>query len=161
MTRVSFFLFFCVILSTGAFSQRILAFDKSGKVKRIRYYEGEYITLQTTSKEKINGIISQIGDSTFSVEGTEINLVSVAKIYNSQTGMGYQLVANIFILPAIGYLPLITINSLINNENPVFRANQLYYGGGFIAIRLLANYLANRPFRISDKRPLKIIDTSI
>ena len=161
MTRVSFFLLFSVMLSISAFSQKILAFDKSGKVKRIRYYESEYISLKTTSKEKINGIISQIKDSSFVVEGRELTLFSVSKVYSTQTGMGYQLVANIFILPAIGYIPLITINGLINNDSPVFRSNQLYYGGGFIAITLISNYLANRPFKISEKRPLKIIDISI
>ncbi|MFT7084508.1 MAG: hypothetical protein ACJAV5_000214 [Vicingaceae bacterium] len=149
------------MLSTNAFSQKILAFDKSGKVKRIRYYEGEYISLQTISKEKIKGIITQIKDSTFSVEGQELALFSVAKVYNTQKGMGYQLMANIFIIPAIGYIPLITINGLINNDSPVFRENQLYYGGGFIGIALMSNYLGNRPFRISKKRPFKIIDISI
>ena len=161
MARFSFFLLFCVMLSTSVFTQKILAFDKSGKVKRIRYFEGEYISLQTVSKEKIDGIITQIKDSTFSVEGNELTLFSVAKVYNTQTGMGYQLMANIFILPAVGYIPLITINGLINNDSPVFRANQLYYGGAFIVITLISNYLANRPFRISEKRPLKIIDISI
>jgi len=161
MTRFSFFLLFCVMLSTCTFSQKILVFDKSGKVKRVRYYEGEHISLKTTSKEKINGTISQIRDSSFVVDGKELTLFSVAKVYNTQTGMGYQLVANIFILPAIGYIPLITINGLINNDSPIFRANQLYYAGGFIGITLISNYLANRPFRISEKRPLKIIDISI
>ena len=75
--------------------------------------------------------------------------------------MGYQLMANIFIIPALGYIPLITINGLINNDGPVFRENQFYYGGGFIGITLISNYLGNRPFRISKKRPLKIIDISI
>lgn len=161
MTRFSFFLLFCVMLSTSVFSQKILAFDKLGRVKRIKYYEGEYISLQTTSKEKVKGIITQIKDSTFSVEGKELSLFSVAKVYNTQTGMGYQLMANIFIIPAVGYIPLITINGLINNDSPVFRQNQLYYGGGFIGIAIISNYLANRPFRISEKRPLKIIDISI
>tara|TARA_R110000868_G_scaffold319227_4_gene579979 strand:- start:86 stop:535 length:450 start_codon:yes stop_codon:yes gene_type:complete len=149
------------MLSTSVFSQKILAFDKLGRVKRIKYYEGEYISLQTTSKEKVKGIITQIKDSTFSVEGKELSLFSVAKVYNTQTGMGYQLMANIFIIPAVGYIPLITINGLINNDSPVFRQNQLYYGGGFIGIAIISNYLANRPFRISEKRPLKIIDISI
>lgn len=161
MTRFSFFLLFCVMLSLNAFSQKILAFDKAGKVKRIRYFEGEYISLKTTSKEKINGTINLIKDSSFVVDGKELTLLSVSKVYSTQTGMGYQMVANIFVLPAVGYVPLITINGLINNDSPVFKANQLYYAGGFIAITLISNYLANRPFRISEKRPLKIIDISI
>ena len=161
MTRFSFFLLFCVILSTSAFSQRIVAFDKSGKVKRIRYYEGEYISVKTVAKQKINGIITQIKDSSFLVEGIELHVDSVVIVYNSQTGMGYELIRNIFIIPAIGYMPLITINGLINNDSPIIKQNQFYYGGGFIAIALISNYLANRPFRISNRRPLKIIDISI
>lgn len=161
MIRFSLFLLFCAILSTAGFSQKIVAFDKSGKVKRIRYYEGEYISIKTVSKLKIKGIITSIEDSSFSVEGTKLALDSVSKVYNTQTGLGYQLIANIFILPAVGYIPLITINGLINNDSPVFKQNQLYYGGGFIGIVLISNYLANRPFRISKKRPLKIIDISI
>ena len=58
-------------------------------------------------------------------------------------------------------MPLITINGLINNDSPIVRQNQFYYAGSFIGVALISNYLANRPFRISKKRPLKIIDISI
>ena len=161
MFRIFFLLTLCVFLSTNSFSQKILAFDKMGKVKRIRYFEGEYISLKTISKQKISGNISQIGDSSFLVEGRVVPLDSVAKVFNTQKGMGFQLIANIFMFPAIGYIPLITVNGLINNDKPIFRQNQLYYGGGFMGVALISNYLANRPFRISDKRPLKVIDISI
>jgi hypothetical protein len=75
--------------------------------------------------------------------------------------MGFRLVRNIFIFPAVGYMPLITINGLINNDSPIIKQNQFYYGGAFIGVAFISNFLANRPFRISKKRPLKIIDISI
>ena len=161
MTRGLLFLLLCVMVSTSAFSQKIVAFDKLGKVKRIRYYPGEYISVKTITKHKIKGIITQINDSSFLVEGRELTVDSIAVVYNTQTGMGCQLVSSIFLIPAIGYMPLITLNGLINNDSPVFKQNQLHYGGGFIGIALLSNYLANRPFRMSRKRPLKILDVSL
>ena len=161
MTRFSFFLLLYVTLSTSAFSQKIVAFDKSGKVKRIRYFEGEYISVKTIGKQRVSGIITQIKDSSFFVENKEFPLESIAVVYNTQTGLGFQLIRNIFIIPAVGYMPLITINGLINSDSPIVKQNQFYHGGGFIAIAFISNYLANRPFRISIKRPLKIIDISI
>jgi hypothetical protein len=157
----SFFSLFTLLLSTASFSQKILVFNKLGKVKRVRYYDGEYITIQKFNKQKVRGMIQAINDSSFVLEGEKVALDSVRKVYNTQTGMGYRLVASILIIPAVGYVPLILTNGLINNDSPIIKQNQLYSGVGFIGIALLSGYLANRPFRITKKRPLKIIDISI
>lgn len=142
-------------------AQKIIAFDKSGKVKRIRYYEGEYISFKTLKKERVKGTIYAITDESFIVNEREFNIDSVRVVYNTQTGLGFRLVRNIFTLPAVGYMPLITFNGLINNDKPIVKQNQFYYGGAFIGVALIAHALATRPFRITEKRPLKIIDISI
>ena len=161
MIRFTFLLISLIFFPPTVFSQKIIAFDKSGKVKRIRYYEGEYISLKKLDKIKVAGIIDQIDQKSFVVDGIKITLDSVRAVYNTQSGMGYRLISRIFVIPAIGYMPLITVNGLINNDKPIIRQNQFYYGGGFITIALLSNFLASRPFKISNKRPLKIIDVSI
>jgi hypothetical protein len=161
MLRLSFFLLLLAMFSTTVFSQKIVAFDKHGKVKRVRYYEGEYIHFKTIQKERVAGSIEIIKDSSFVVNGKEFKLDSIRTVFNTQTGMGFRLVRNIFIFPAVGYMPLITINGLINNDSPIIKQNQFYYGGAFIGVAFISNFLANRPFRISKKRPLKIIDISI
>ncbi|MFT5665869.1 MAG: hypothetical protein ACI9DK_000044 [Vicingaceae bacterium] len=161
LKRFSVFLLVTVLFSTAGFSQKILVFDKSGKVKRVRYYEGEYISLQKIDKQKLSGVIQVINDSSFVLDGKKVTLNSVQKVYNTQKGIGYQLGANIFIIPALGYVPLIVTNGLINNDSPIIKQSQLCYGAGFIGIAFIFGYLANRPFRISQNRPLKIIDISI
>lgn len=161
MRRFSCFALFFALFSTGLFAQKILAFDKTGKVKRVRYYDGEYISFKTTKKVRVRGVIGAINNESFIVNEREYKIDSIRVVYNTQTGLGFRLVRNIFILPAIGYMPLITFNGLINKDKPIIKQNRIYYGGGFIAVALISHALANRPFRISEKRPLKVIDISI
>lgn len=160
---IRFFLFSLLFsfLSINSFSQKIVVFDKGGKVKRVRYFEGEYISLKTTDKVKLAGTISSIKDSSFVVGGIEVFLDSVVAVYKTQTGMGYRLGRNVFIIPAIGYLPLISFNGLINNDSPIVRRNQIYTGVAFMGVAAIFHFLANKPYKIRHNRPLKIIDISI
>ena len=156
--RFLFFTSFCLLLLTTGYSQKILVFDKGGKIKRIRYYEGDYIRFLTKSDFFINGNISQIKDSSFTINGKVIGLKDVVKIYNTQKYKGYQLATNILVYPAFGYFPIITTNRLINNDSPIINENTLIYSSIFFGSFIIFNKLANRPYKITEKRPLRIID---
>lgn len=143
------------------FSQKIVAFDKRGKVKRIKYFEGEYIKLKEHNGEKTEGIILLIKDSSFVVEGKQINLDSVKKVYNTQKFLGFKMLYQVSIRAGVIYFPLVTFNRLINQDDPVLSEPAATVSGIFIGTALISKLIYNRGYKISDNRPLKIIDISL
>jgi hypothetical protein len=141
--------------------QKIVAFNKSGKVKRIKYYEGELIKLKTSDKLKVTGIIDKIKDSSFTVNGIEVSLKEVTRVYNTQKLYGFNLLHRATFTAGIAYLPLSTTNRLINNDSPIVSSSALVVSGSFLSVALVTHFIYNISYKISDKRPLMIIDLTI
>ena len=156
-----FFVTFFLNLLTSAYSQKIIAFDKRGKVKRVKYYEGEFIRLKTHDKQLIRGVITRINDSSFFVESKQVQLNAVSKVFNTQKLYGINLMGNVFFIAGSGYVTLDSFNRLINNDNPVFNEQSAKVSGYLLGAGLVCYLIANRGYKISKKRPLKIIDLTI
>lgn len=159
--RLLLLLIFSIYLSTSLFSQKILAFDKSGKVKRVKYYEHEFIRLKLLNGAKIQGEISIIKENSFVIDLKEVMLDSVAKVYNTQRYYGLNIVGKVMLIAGVGYFPLDTFNRLINNDDPLVSGNSAEISAMFLGIGLLCESIVNRGYKISEKRPLKIIDLTI
>ena len=153
-------IFFFNLLTTLK-CQKIIAFNKSGKVKRIRYYEGDVIKLKTISNLKYKGVITQIEDSVFSISGNRIALSEVKAVFNTQKNIGFNVLYRFSIKGATAYLPLIATNRVINDEGPLIQETDLIVCGSFLGIALISRYFSNKRYRISKKRPLMIINLSI
>lgn len=163
MQKLAIFLLLGVFLSFGTTSeaQRILAFDKRGKVKRVRYFEGNFIKLKLLDKSKISGTITQIGDSTFKIEGKRILLDSVKTVFNTQKLYGFNLLGRIMITAGTAYLGVDSFNRLINNEDPIVHESTIEAAGLLLGGGVVSLLISRRPYRISKRRPLKIIDITI
>lgn len=159
ITRVLRIVLVVVLISTSSlFAQKILAFDKSGKVKRVRYYQGELIKLNLTTGERIFGTIERIQDSSFIVHGKTIKLTQVTRVYNTQKLAGFKLFSKFFLFGGIAYLPLVTTNRAINNDDPIVSKQAAIISGSMLATGIIFKTIANKSYKISAKRPLKIID---
>lgn len=149
------------LFSTTLYSQKIIAFDKHGKNKRVKYYKGDYFKFKTIQGFKHGGLIEEIRDSTFILNRQEFNTKAVKIVFNTQKNAGFKISYNVFIRGGIAYLPLVTFNRTINNDNPLIEESALIVTGSMLSFAYMSKFLANKPYRISEKRPLKIIDLSI
>ncbi|MBL4710615.1 MAG: hypothetical protein JKY48_19485 [Flavobacteriales bacterium] len=127
----------------------------------MKYYEGEFIRLKMLNGGLVEGEISIIKDKSFVVGLKEIKLDSVAKVYNTQLYYGFNLLGKVTLIAGIAYFPLDTFNRLINNDDPLVSEASAEISGVFLGVGLLCASIVNKGYRISEKRPLKIIDLTI
>lgn len=151
-------IFVLIFSSSNLLAQKIVAFDKSGKVKRVRYSRGDLIKLNLNSGERVFGTIHQIMDSSFVVEGMTIGLKDVSQVYNTQRLAGFKFFSKLFIYGGLAYFPLVTVNRTINNDDPTFSKQAAIISGSMLATGIIFQLIANKRYKISEKRPLKIID---
>jgi len=142
-------------------AQRILAFDKRGKVKRVKYYEGNLIKLKLLSGEILQGDLTQIADSSFKLGIRNVKLDSVKIVYNTQKLLGFKLAGKIFMTAGTAYFAVASFNRTINNDSPVFSESSVKTSGLLLGAGIICKLIAKRPYRISKKRPLKILDLTI
>lgn len=160
-TKFLFFFVFFFNFSTIIYSQKIVAFDKRGKVKRVKYYEGEFIRLKTSNKKVVEGVITQIRSASFLINNQEVMLDSVVKVYNTQKLYGINLMGSFFIVAGSGYFPLDTFNRIINNDDPLVSEESALVSASFLSAGFICKAIAHKGYKISEKRPLKIIDLTI
>jgi hypothetical protein len=142
-------------------AQKIIALDKGGRVKRIKYYTGDFISLKTWQKEKIEGTIFSIYDSSFVVGTDTIFLREVRAVKNTQRNYGFRLLGSASAIAGAAYLPLTTFNRTINDDSPIVSESALKVSGSFLGVAIISKLIANRHYKISEKRPLKILDLTI
>lgn len=159
--RLLLFVIFFFNFSTDVWSQKIIAFNKTGKVKRVKYFEGELIHLKTKDNYKFKGVITKIKDSSFFIGVDEVKLTEVKTVYNTQKFSGFILLHGVTTLGGLAYFPLITFNRAINNDDPIIKESALMVSAGCLTVSLISKYFINKPYRITDKRPLFILDLSI
>ncbi len=156
--NLSFFIAILILSISSIFAQKIVAFDKHGRVKRIKYYEGEYIKLRTKSSELVIGTIGFINDSSFIVQGKKVELNEVSKVYNTQKLGGFKFFSKLFLLGGAAYFPLVTFNRSINGDDPTFSEEAAIISGSMLTVGIVFKLLANKSYKMSEKRPLKILD---
>lgn len=145
----------------SAFSQKILALDKPGKVNRIRYKVDDFISLKTVDKQMIGGNISFIGDSSFQVGKTTVKLSEIKYIKKTQGGYGWSLLGNISLVAGLGYFGLDASNRIINGDKPIVPRRTAISSSICIGIFAVTAVINSRKYKINNKRRLKIIDLEI
>jgi hypothetical protein len=145
-------------------SQKFLALEKHGRVKRLRFFVNDNISVRLNGEKFFrNGSIEEFTDSSFFLNGENILLKRINAVHVSKTKGGHALLRQLaFYLPAGGafILGLAAANSAINNESPLLPKNTLYTAGGMVVTGLLLYPLTFRVYR-TGRHPLKIIDVTI
>ena len=157
----SFLLLLLGIISMDLHAQRILAFDKRGIVKRIRYYEGDFIKLKLSSGEILTGDLRTLKASSFVINGQIVHKDSVTKVYNTQKLYGFKLFGSILMTTGIAYFSVDSFNRLINKDSPIVAESSIKASGVLLGMGLVSSLIANKSYKISKRRPLKIIDLTI
>lgn len=160
--KLAFYLILFLFLMATASAQKMLAFDKRGKVKRVRYYIGSEIKVKLIDKTFLFGQITRIDDQSFQIGNELINTDSVQYVYSKDEAQaGLKLFSGILFTAGAVYLPLVSFNRTINGDRPIVREQAVRVSGGLIAGGLLLHLLTKKKYKISEKRPLKIIDVSL
>lgn len=139
----------------------MLIIDKPGRVKRIRFYEGDLIHLKLKSKELVFGEITTLKDSSFFVGLKNIKLSDVYSIQNSKGNYGLRVLSKIMLPAGLMYLGIDSFNRLINEEGPIFREETLILSSSFLGVFFISNAISNRQLKINKKRSIRILDINI
>ena len=146
------------------FSQKFIALEKHGRIKRLRFYVNEKINVRLTGENFFrSGYIDELTDSSFFLDGENIQLKKIDAVYVYKIKGGHSLLRQlVFYLPAGGVfiIGLAAVNSVINNDYPLVPKNTLYVAGGMSVTGLLLYPLTFRVYRTKN-HPLKIIDVTI
>ena len=167
--RVTFiFILLFSVFSQVLHAQRTLGLDKSGKKKRIHFYEGQRLKVKLITNEKVGGTLDAIYDSSFVIEGRKISLNEVATVY-SERGV-FKYLGGAFMAGGALYLGIDVVNNLINynSREYVISQNTLLYSGTAIAVGGVLFYFGTRrtqvygknTFRVFNTTPIPIIDSS-
>ena len=160
----SLFVTLFLLISAQGSAQKFLAIDKSGKVKRLRFYVNEKINIRLQDENFFrSGYINAIEDTSFIFEGKSIPLSSVDAILIYKNKGGHAFIKELSVkLPGAGVFLLLvtTVNSLINASYPLIPASMLMITGGMAATGILLHPLTFRVYKTKN-HPLKIIDVTI
>ena len=153
-----------LLICTSATAQKFLAIDKSGKIKRLRFYINDKINIRLDDENFFrSGYIDAIDDTSFIFEGKNIPLSRVNALLVYKNKGGHALLKELNgKLPAAGiFLLFLTgVNSLVTKSYPVIPATIAIISGSMIAAGLLLRPLTFRVYH-AKKHPLKIIDVTI
>ncbi|MEQ8907748.1 MAG: hypothetical protein RIC95_01025 [Vicingaceae bacterium] len=150
-----------LFLVEEAAAQKILALDKNGIEKRIRYYKGNFISLQTQEGIVVAGEITRILDSSFVVGNQIVKLTDVKKVKKTHKHFGWRFLSGLTFTVGGAYLGIDSFNRLINSDDPVVSEQSVFVSTVFIGLGTVSAILGNRNYLLGKKRRLKIIDISI
>jgi hypothetical protein len=149
---------------TSAVAQKFLAIDKSGKVKRLRFYVNDKINIRIQDENFFrSGHIDAIEDTSFIFEGAHIPLsrVDAILVYHNKGGSPFLKELSIKLpIGAVFLLAITAINSAINSSYPLIPTTMYIITGTMVATGLILYPLTFSIYKTT-KHPLKIIDVTI
>ena len=152
------------LLPAAASSQKFLALEKYGRIKRLRFYVNDKINVKLNNENFFrSGYINELGDTSFLLEGESILLSKVNAIRIDKDKRGSVFLRSLGVMLPLGgafFLGITAGNSLINHSYPLVSENMCYVTGAMAATGLLLYPLTFRVYHIRH-HPLKIIDVTI
>src|SRR5258705_3219304 len=143
-----FFLAVFFLLCNQAAAQKFLAIDKSGKIKRLRFYINDKINIRLNDENFFrSGYINAINDTSFIFEGKNIPLQNVNAILFYKNKGGHAFIKELSSkLPGAGIFVLFVtaVNSLINSSYPLVPGS-IY----LITVRIAATRFLLHPLTFS------------
>ena len=159
--KTIFFLLLLNICWQTTIAQKFLSLDKGGKIKRIKFYEGDYIHIKTVDHLSHHGVISQLLDSSFILNNQEVFINEVSSVVFKNKSYGLNLISGVSFLAGIGYFAIDTSNRLINDDKPKIHSNTSRSSLAFLSVAIVSKVLSNKTYKVNKKHRLKIIDISI
>lgn len=145
------------------FSQKILALDRSGHVKRVRFdVEDEVkLWLPDTIAE---GQIDYIGETSITVNGKEIHIADITAIKYAKNGFGAALLKQAMVkFPIAGGALLLfdVVNGAVDPKYSRFTPGIVITAGALILSGPIAYFLVYRKYKIGQRNQLKILDLEV
>lgn len=156
-----FTLMLLLLCCAGIHAQKILVFDKGGKEKRVRYYEGDLISFKKMDGTPISSPITLMRDSFILVLGEKVLLSDIKSIKKTHKHDGFRLFSGVFYTASAAFFSIDSFNRIINSENPVVRRGNIRTSSILFGTATIMSIIANRSYRMNDKRNLRILDISI
>lgn len=149
---MKFFTLICIFASffNFAFAQKILLLEKPGTINNVKYKIGDGIDLSTDQKQKISGIISNIGDSIITVNYSKVKISEIR--YINKRNVFPSILSGIGIQGGLAYVGIDLINNVINNETPYIRKSTLKTGAYSFGIGIIANLFIKNKRKIDGKK---------
>lgn len=143
-------IFFITIFTFGlqldSAAQKTFNINKRGKVKRIKYYIGQDITLKYNDTKQF-GQITAMGDSSISLEGVVIPLSSIDYVVHPRKAFIWWFLRNVGYRAGVGYFILDGGNRLIYNESPIIDDRTLSISIPLIGLGVIGSLMKNRRFQ--------------
>jgi hypothetical protein len=155
------FLYVCLLIPDEIKGQSFIAIDKPEKVKRIKFYKGDFIEFFDTNKVFRSGKVQFILDSSFVIQNEEVFINSILKVKSTKSNFGFKLLSKVSFIAGSGYLILDSGNQLINSEKPFFHKRTLKSSSVMLGISLVCHIFSTRYYRINKRHPIKIINITI
>lgn len=145
-----FYLFLMVFSVHLGISQTMMVVERPGTVKNYIFQAGHYISLKTTTGEKISGPINIIRDSSLVVDFThELELSEIEIVY--QPRYLINIFGSAFIGGSLLYLTLDGINGGMKNKNLIEDPGFLT-ATGFLTTGVVMKLFSNKKMRIDNER---------
>lgn len=140
--------------------EKFISIGATGKTKRMKFYQGDPISLELKNLTRIHGTITAIKDSSFIVEGTNIPVSEVSVILLTKATLVSHALSVLTGGCGAGFIIIDSFNNLITSERPVFKPRAIIAGTALIATAGLIHVLIHKKYRIKGSRTVKIINTS-
>jgi hypothetical protein len=151
------------LLAGFCFGQRFLALDVYGisRLKRIKFFPGDEIRFKMKNDHTLyKGEITVLGDSSFDIEGMNVPLKIVTRIYVDKGNFLTKDIASFLFDAGVGFIILNTLNNALNNITPILDKRAVIIGGSLALAGEAMRLSAKKRYRIGENRQLKIIDTN-
>jgi len=148
-----------LLVYVPVFSQKFLGLDKGGRIKRIRFYEGDQLTYKTIhTKHFITGTIENIGDSIrISGKNFGVDEITSIKVYPNST-LEILFLSGAINLPAAAALFVVSeaVSSQLHHDYPLVETKHLKLTAGLVLGGLLMYRLSYHNFKVGKKHPLRV-----
>jgi len=142
-------------------SNKFMSLDikKAGTVKRIKFYENDYITLKVKSyKKKFRGTITSLTDTSLVVDSMTIMYKDITKVVVDNNNSLTKVARAFLMIAGGGYIGLDIINNLINSNVPTINPRTVIIGAALIVSGQLVKWLSIKHYKIDNKHRIKYID---
>ena len=156
------FVFFSLLFNFIYFpciSQNILVFEFHDKTKKTFHVKDDISLFIKGDEKNFSGAISEINDSTFSLEGNEISIsqIDLIAIYRRPVGI----LQEIFAKAGVGFFMIDFFNTAINRDSPVFEKKNIIVSSLLVASSIVLLPFVTKNYAVGKKNKLTIVSKQL
>ena len=137
-----------------------LNIEHKSTTHRIKYYINDEIIFKVKQdNKKHSGIITNVNDTTFTLDSTTTILYkNINKILVDNSNYLTRAASAFLIGCGVGYVALDALNNAINANKPILRLLDIEIGVGLVVIGEAIKILSVKRYKINKKHRIKFID---